>query len=147
MRGEILSIARYGVWSFHHADEEKYRGSPAGFWEIYHGDPVTGAILQRLTERLDGGIVLRRGYLKTVDYSYVRNIYSVYHESATWPALVCQDIRNGGTTAVNGSPSGSTAPVYYPPGNLQLLRFAGKIGWNSPAIGDRHRRRRSGQFS
>ena len=139
VRGEILSIARYGVWSFHHADVEKYRGSPAGFWEIYHGDPVTGAILQRLTERLDGGIVLRQGHLKTVDYSYVRNIHSVYHESAAWPALVCQDIRNGDTTALAGSPSGSTAPIYYPPSNLQLLRFAGKIGWN------RVRRRREAQ--
>jgi len=28
-RGAILDVARYGVWSFHHDDEARYRGSPA----------------------------------------------------------------------------------------------------------------------
>ena len=60
IRGDILESARYGVWSFHHGDERKYRGSPPGFWEVYQGDPVVGAILQRLTARLDAGVVLQR---------------------------------------------------------------------------------------
>jgi len=64
IRGEILNAARYGVWSFHHDDERKYRGSPPGFWELYYRDPVTGSILQRLTDRLDGGIVLKREPLR-----------------------------------------------------------------------------------
>jgi len=44
----------FGVWSWHHGDEDKYRGGPPAFWEIVNADPVTGALLQRLTERLDG---------------------------------------------------------------------------------------------
>ena len=38
---------------------------PPGFWEIHNGDPVTGVILQRLTETLDGGVVLHAGWFKT----------------------------------------------------------------------------------
>src|SRR6266568_2030454 len=28
IRGEILKSSHYGVWSFHHDDEQKYRGGP-----------------------------------------------------------------------------------------------------------------------
>lgn len=31
IRGPILSAARYGVWSYHHDDEEQYRGGPPAF--------------------------------------------------------------------------------------------------------------------
>ena len=53
IKGEILNTAEYGIWSFHHDDEMKYRGRPACFWEIYNNDPVTGAILQKLSNKLD----------------------------------------------------------------------------------------------
>ena len=68
IRGEILNSARYGIWSFHHGDNQKYRGGPPGFWEIYHNDNVTGAVLQRLTDKLDAGIILKQGYYNTVKH-------------------------------------------------------------------------------
>ncbi|MBT4516297.1 MAG: hypothetical protein HOC78_00160, partial [Candidatus Komeilibacteria bacterium] len=37
IKGCVLNSAKYGVWSFHHGDEQEYRGGPPGFWEIYHG--------------------------------------------------------------------------------------------------------------
>ena len=61
IRGEILTAARYGVWSFHHDDNRDYRGGPPLFWEIFEANPVSGAILQVLTDSLDGGRVLYRG--------------------------------------------------------------------------------------
>src|SRR5664279_2933458 len=33
IRGGILNVARYGVWSFHHGDNREYRGGPPLFWE------------------------------------------------------------------------------------------------------------------
>lgn len=127
IRGDILGAARYGIWSYHHDDEEKYRGGPPCFWEIYHGDPRTGAILQRLTNRLDAGIILRKGYVPTVHDSYARNIESAYFASAPWPAQVCVDIRNGNTGYLDAPPSRTAAPIYYPPNNLQSLAFAIKV--------------------
>jgi hypothetical protein len=61
LTGEILNVARYGIWSFHHGDPQEFRGAPPGFWEIHNRATVTGVVLQRLTEKLDGGIVLRSG--------------------------------------------------------------------------------------
>lgn len=127
IRGDILDVARYGVWSFHHGDEMNYRGSPAAFWEVFEGNPVTGAILQRLTERLDGGVILRRGYYRTVKYSYGRNLQQVLWESAEWPAQVCRDINNGVCDYLSAPPSSTNARMYTVPGNIGMLVFWWRI--------------------
>jgi len=123
IRGAILTLPRYGVWSFHHDDEQRYRGGPPCFWEIYHKDPETGSILQRLTEKLDAGVILKKGIFRTKDYSYAKNIDQAYFESAKWPALVCNDILAGTAGYVEHAPAVTHAPIYKYPGNLQFLRF------------------------
>ena len=65
LRGGILQSARLGVLSFHHGDNRVNRGGPPGFWEVYHGSSRTGFVVQRLTEELDGGDVLLRGFVPT----------------------------------------------------------------------------------
>ena len=32
LRGDVLDVARYGMWSFHHDDETRYRGRPPCYW-------------------------------------------------------------------------------------------------------------------
>jgi len=130
IRGEILRAARYGVWSFQHDDEEKYRGTPPGFWEIYNDD-VTGSILQRLTDRLDAGVVLKKGFLKTIGHSYSRNRDSISYESARWPAQVCVDIRNGSAAYLNDVPSRTNAPIKGSPSNVQFIIFSLKVSRNA----------------
>lgn len=121
IRGEILTVAKYGVWSFHHDDEMKYRGGPAGFWEIYKGDPVTGAIMQRLTERLDAGIILKKAYLKTVFHSYKGNLEQLFTCSSVWPGMVADEIRENPEQTL--LPSGTNAPIYKVPGAFRSLIF------------------------
>jgi hypothetical protein len=123
IKGEIHTVPRYGVWSFHHDNEQKYRGVPSCFWEIYYGDSETGAILQRLTEKLDGGIILKKGFLKTINYSWADNQARVYLESARWPLLVCKDIVNDAADYLNAPPSTTKAPVYYMPINREMLYY------------------------
>jgi hypothetical protein len=65
LRGEILTAAKYGIWSYHHGDNDYYRGGPAYFWEILEGNPISGAILQILSEQLDAGKVLYKGIFAT----------------------------------------------------------------------------------
>jgi hypothetical protein len=122
IRGEILEAPKYGVWSYHHDDERRYRGGPPCFWEIYNGDPVTGAILQRLTDRLDGGIVLKRGTFPT-QQTYYDNLDNVYYGTTEWPAQVARDVLNGHADYVDRSPTSSNAPIYRSPSPLQILLY------------------------
>jgi hypothetical protein len=130
IRGRILTVPTYGVWSFHHGDERRYRGSPAGFWEIYNDDPVTGAILQRLTDELDGGVVLKRGSFKTIPSSREQNLNKLLYATAGWPAQVATDILNGNADRTGGEQSDTDAPIYTAPNPYQLLRYHLKrAGW------------------
>ena len=130
LRGEVLDIPRFGVWSFHHGDELKYRGGPAGFWELMKGDPITGAILQRLTDRLDGGVVLRKGWFKTIDHSLRTSVDTVLRHSAIWPAQVCRELLAGDTRSIDATPSDTRADVHRYPGNFTFLRFLWKQAVN-----------------
>ena len=127
IRGEVLKAARYGVWSFHHDNEVIYRGGPPCFWEIYKKDAETGVILQRITHKLDGGIILKKGILRTKSYAYSRNIDHAYFESAKWPAWVCKDILNGNAGYLDDAPTTTTAPIYKQPGNIEFVKWTGII--------------------
>lgn len=123
LRGDVLEAATHGVWSFHHGDEEHYRGGPPGLWELLRGEPVMGAVLQRLTEKLDGGRILHKGWFGVVDHSLRETVDTVLRHSASWPALVMRRILAGDPEAAQGRQSGTTAPVLRYPGNLTFLRF------------------------
>jgi hypothetical protein len=62
IRGPLLRAAKYGIWSFHHADDSINRGGPAGFWEILLKRPHVGVTLQQLTPELDGGLVIDKAF-------------------------------------------------------------------------------------
>ena len=122
IRGGILRSARFGVWSFHHDDLEQYRGLPACFWTLSDDNPVQGVTLQRLTEGVDNGVVLCRGYLQSVRQSYRRSRDQAFFASVGFPARVCRAIAAGDTELVNGSPSATTAVLKTYPDNYRASR-------------------------
>jgi hypothetical protein len=60
LKGDVLTAARCGIWSFHHGDNRFYRGGPAYFWEMFRDESTAGLILQRIEEQLDNGVVIYR---------------------------------------------------------------------------------------
>ncbi len=71
LRGDILTLCKYGIISFHHGNNDINRGGPPGFWEVYNKEPSTGFIIQKLKNELDGGDVLFKGEIMT------SSIYSI----------------------------------------------------------------------
>jgi hypothetical protein len=130
LRGKILKAAKYGIWSYHHGDEQQYRGGPPCFWEIYRNDPVTGAVLQKLNEKLDGGVILRKGWFGTIKHSYRENLDRVYAGSVPWVLQVCNDIENDSAAYLDAPGSSTRAPLSKAPGNLRMLWFAVKVSAN-----------------
>lgn len=96
LKGDALRIARYGVWSFHHGDNRRNRGGPAGFWEVMHNEPVTGAVLQVLSEELDAGLVLARSFSSTNPISVTSNKHNYYWQAAPLLLAALRDLRARG---------------------------------------------------
>lgn len=82
IRGEILTAAKYGIWSFHHADNSINRGGPPGFWEIVYKQSSVGVTLQQLTPELDGGLVIDKAFFNR-HWSYVKTYDLVLENSVT----------------------------------------------------------------
>ena len=96
LKGDALNIARHGVWSFHHGDNLVNRGGPAGFWEVMEGVPVTGSVLQVLTEDLDNGRVIYRSWSPTADrFSVKANRNNLYWKSAAFAIRKLKELADG----------------------------------------------------
>jgi len=89
IRGDILNSSKYGIWSFHHADNSVNRGGPPAFWEILNRESAIGVTLQQLTPELDGGFIIDKAFYNR-HWSYVRSRNLIYEGSVT---LLFKNIR------------------------------------------------------
>ncbi len=121
IRGSILDAAKFGIWSFHHDDEMKYRGGPPGFWEFMKKEADNGVILQRLTNQLDKGILLQKNWYPVIYHAYTAHLNQLYNESTKLPLQYCRQLQSGEVTETQ---SATKAKIYHPPGNLKMLHYA-----------------------
>lgn len=97
IKGRALTVARHGVWSYHHGDALVSRGSPPGFWEVLTDEPVTGSVLQVLTEELDNGRVLYRSWSPTTNrFSVRKNNNNYYWKSAAFIMRKLKELHDEG---------------------------------------------------
>lgn len=82
IKGEILNALKYGIWSFHHSDNDIIRGGPAGFWEIIYNHDVTGVTLQKINEDLDGGDIIDKSFYVT-QKTFLQNNNFIIEKSLT----------------------------------------------------------------
>lgn len=135
LKGEILTAARCGIWSYHHGDPEFYRGAPPQFWEMAEGNPLSGAVLQILDEQLDGGIVLEKGLFATdLSISLRRNRIQVFWGSAHFVIAKLKTLHERGFEAVlaGAQPSAlyrGRRPIYRTPTNIEVLGWLLRTIW------------------
>lgn len=122
LKGGILDSARHGVISFHHGDNRVNRGGPAAFWEVYHRQPVTGFIIQRLSEELDGGEVLFRGWTQT-QISWLRNQATLFRISYYYMRKVLKDMAARGGAAALEEAFPYSHPLYRTPQSPQIINY------------------------
>lgn len=128
VRGEILDAVRCGVWSFHHGDNREYRGGPPLFWEIYERNPISGTILQRLTDSLDGGHVLYRGHSSTSFSSLYLNRNQIYWKTAEFAMRRLRDLNERGCDYLKSLPTYNepntyNRGIYRTPNAAQMAKF------------------------
>ena len=140
IRGEILKVPRYGVWSHHHGDNEYYRGAPPHFWELYEKNPLSGAILQVLTDELDAGLVLCKANLETRQgISVSQNRLQPYWTASLFTIRKLHELHQyGWERIVKRSIPSQLAPgrktLYRMPTNLETMKFVSACGARSTAL-------------
>lgn len=142
LKGRALTIARHGVWSYHHGDNLVNRGGPPGYWEVMDRMPVSGSILQILTEELDNGKAIYRSWAATDNYSVRRNRQNVYWKSAAFVGRKLRELHQAGSSAL-ADPLGEcyttySNRLYRSPTNREMLR-------SLPALATRYARTKLGE--
>ncbi|WP_127090077.1 hypothetical protein [Aquabacter cavernae] len=137
LKGDILTAARYGIWSFHHGDNDFYRGSPPYFWEMTEDNPRAGVILQVLSEKLDDGLVLAKGqYANEGGVSLYLTRMGPYWGSAYFLIWKLKQLHEQGfealkAQAVPPAPYAGRQKLYKKPKNRDVL------GWLARAVRDK----------
>ena len=133
LHGEILRSARYGVWSYHHGDNEFYRGGPPHFWELREGSPLSGVVLQVLTENLDDGLILCKSLFATeTTISVSRNRFPAYWGSTDFVIRKLNELHRLGWNhllehAVPPAPYKGKKKIYRTPSNFEMVRWLGPV--------------------
>jgi hypothetical protein len=133
LRGRALKLARYGVWSHHHGDNLVNRGGPAGFWEVMQQEPISGTILQVLTEDLDNGKAICRTWSPTMDkFSVKRNKNNFYWKSTRMVPKKLKELHELGPAALDTDPYGHdfhpySHRLYKAPENAEMLPLLGRM--------------------
>ena len=125
LRGDILKVCPNGIVSFHHGDNQVNRGGPPGFWEVYERNPRTGFIIQRLTNELDAGDVLYRGFIST-SWFYSLNFARLLESSNPFLHKVIDDITSFNPKLVVHEKVPYSNRLYINPSILQSLNYLKK---------------------
>tara|TARA_B100000401_G_scaffold428929_1_gene362036 strand:+ start:176 stop:1756 length:1581 start_codon:yes stop_codon:yes gene_type:complete len=106
------------ILSFHHGNPSKYRGRPAGFYEILNKEKSIGIIVQSLSNKLDAGEIYAYGESKIVNYSYKTTALNFYSNSA--PLLNKAIVNLSNQTTIQMSVDGKN---YRLPSNYKVISF------------------------
>jgi len=129
LRGDVLQSARYGIWSFHHGDNEFYRGGPSHFWELVEESPLSGVILQVLSEELDAGLVLCKSLFASIPgVSRLRNQWGPYLGSTHMVIRKLHELHEYGWDSLRSKslPCGpylGKRSLYRAPTNAEMFRW------------------------
>ena len=96
LQGDILNLCPLGIISFHHGDNDFYRGGPPGFWEVYNREPSTGFVIQRLNEVLDGGDIIFKGHVPT-SFFYKLNVCKLFLKSSIFLHKTLENLSKANT--------------------------------------------------
>lgn len=104
--------------SYHHGNPSKYRGRPAGFYEILNGEKSTGIIVQSLSNKVDAGEIYAYAESKVVNYSYKKTALNFYSNSA--PLLNKAIVNLANQTTIRMNVDGKN---YRLPSNYKVISF------------------------
>ena len=135
LKGEILTTPQHGVWSLHHGDNRVNRGMPPGFWEVLESWPESGAVLQILSEDLDGGKILYRSNSLTMHPFVEQNLEAYNWKAMLFVPRMLKRLQRLGPDRffaevddANAHPSFYSRRLYKAPDNWHMLKLLTRYG-------------------
>lgn len=113
------SLKNIPILSFHHGDPSKYRGRPAGFYELLGNADKSGIIVQRITNQLDVGHVLAFAESKLTHYSYKRTSENFYKQSQFLLRKALLNLKKNNLLEMK-----TNGKDYHLPSNSTVLKFS-----------------------
>ncbi len=126
LKGEILNICKNGIISFHHGDNQFYRGGPPGFWEIRNKEIRTGFIIQKLNDELDNGEILFKGFFST-HWIYTLNLINLLEKSNLFLHHVIEDLTSNSPQMILRDKYLSPPKIYTLPSIFIQLSYVGTL--------------------
>ena len=107
------------ILSYHHGDPRRYRGRPAGFYEMLNDEPVVGQVIQILSNELDAGQAVAFAETPVHRHSYRATMREAYSVS---PLLLSEALKSVGDRGPLNIVAGGR--VTRLPSGWTVLRFA-----------------------
>jgi len=106
------------ILSYHHGDPSRFRGRPAGFYELLAGERTVGQIIQLLSNRLDSGRIVAAAETRALAHSYKQTLIEAYrHSRLLLPTAVHNAIAKASWTPPHWG------PAYRLPSSRQVLQL------------------------
>lgn len=124
VRPELFSIPELGTLGIHHGKVPDYRGKKTTFWAMHNGEKEVGVIIQKISDKLDAGDIVRQSTLSVRNRPLPLVRQDLEHIGIDLYLEAIKDVFDGKAHYVP-QPSGSR-PLYKDPTAIELLRFWGR---------------------
>ena len=84
LRGEILKLPRFGIWSYLHTDNRQYSEGPPGFFEVLENKGVIGCSLVVLNKSLEDRSVIYKSFSSTHEDSVAITKNALFWKSSSF---------------------------------------------------------------
>lgn len=95
------ATSKFDILSFHHGDPEKYRGRPAGFYEVLNNEERLGFIVQKLSNEIDSGTIFAKAYAKVIHHSYKKTAINFFEKSEFLLRKAIQNYLNESASSIH----------------------------------------------
>lgn len=112
LKGDILTLPKFGVWNLVHSDDKVKRGGSEGSFEVFEQRIENGTILEILTDN-DDSYKIYESYSKTDKISIRKNNSSYFWKSASFIPRKLKDLHEQGKDQFLTNTSKLNTPPYF----------------------------------
>ena len=118
-------LSNYKIFSFHHGDPSKFRGRPAGFYEILNNKNKVGIVVQEISNNIDAGKIYAFAETKVLNFSYKQTALNFYSISKFLLRKAVMNWKKGHVVQIK-----TNGQKFSLPSNSQVLMFIFKTSVN-----------------